>query len=104
MSRVEAGEGQKILDDMGHPVALGQDDAQEIFLRGGGDVTGAVHQRFGIAADVGQGGAQLMGDIGHEFPAHFLRLVLLGDVVDDHQYAALPLPVKGGQAQLQTPS
>ena len=32
VSRIKAGEGQKILYNMGHPVALGQDDAQEIFL------------------------------------------------------------------------
>ena len=86
---------------MGHAVALVQNDPQELLLHGGGDVPGAVGEGLRIAADVGQGGAQLVGDVGHELPLHLLVLPLLGDVVENHQHAPLPLPVEGGQQQVQ---
>ena len=99
--RVEPGQGEQVLHDVGHAVALVEDDSQELLLHGWGQVSGAVHQRFGIAADVGEGGAQLVGHVGHELPAHLLVLPLLGDVVDDHQYAPLPVPVEGSHQQLE---
>ena len=42
-----------------------------------------------------------MGDVGHKLPLHLLIFPLLSDVVQDHQHASLPFPVKGGQQQVQ---
>ena len=87
---------------MGHAVGLVEDDAQELLFHIRGQIAHAVGDGLGIGADVGQGGAQLVGDIGHEFPLQLLAFALLGDVVDDHQHAApLPAPVKGGHEQLE---
>ena len=100
---VQPGQGEQILDDVGHPVRLGQDDPQEALLSVGGHPAGAVGQGLGVAADVGEGGAQLVGDVGHELPAQLLVPAQVGDVVDDHQSARLALLVKGGEQQLQIP-
>ena len=43
VSRVEAGQGQQVLDDVGHPIALAEDDLQEILLHLGRDGARAVH-------------------------------------------------------------
>src|SRR5699024_4487964 len=88
LPRVEAGEGEQVLDDVGHAVGLVEDDPQEVRLHVRRDLPRPVGQGLGIAADIGEGRAQFVGDVGHEFPAHLLRLVLLGDVVDHHHHAA----------------
>ena len=101
LSRVEPGQGEQVLHDMGHAVALVENDPQKLFFCGGRQLSGAVREGLGVAADVGKGGAQLVGDIGHKFPLHILGFPLLGHIVEHHQHAALAVPVKGSQQQLQ---
>ena len=96
---VQAAEGQQVLDDPGHPVRLADDDVQKAVLHGAGDVL-AVPDGLRVAADVGQRGAQLVGDVGHELLAHLLVFPLGGDVVHyRHHPAVLPIG-EGGQVEL----
>ena len=98
--RVKPGQGEQVLDNMGHPVALVEDHLQKVtgHLRG---QVGVLLQGLGIAANVGDGGSELMGDVGHKLLAHGLVLHLLGDIVDHHQHPHLLLPVKGRQEEQQ---
>ena len=95
---VQTAEGQQVLDDAGHPVRLADDDVQKAVFRLPGDAL-HVPEGLGVAADVGEGGAQLVGDIGHELLAHLLVLPLGGDVVHHRHHAAV-LPL-GDRSQVQ---
>ena len=89
---------------MGHPVALVEDDPQKFLFHLRGHLPGVLGEGLGVGADVGQGGAQFVGDVGYELPAHLLGFPLLGNVVEDHQGAApRPSPVEGGHQQLEVP-
>ena len=88
---------------MSHPVRFGDDDVQKTVGGVLGDVSAAIPQGLGVAADIGQRCAQLMGHIGHELLAPLLVAVLLGHVVEHDQHAAAGLVGEGGQIQLQRP-
>ncbi|CAN4011208.1 EamA family transporter, partial [Dysosmobacter welbionis] len=89
--------------NVGHAVRLRDDDVQKAVGGLHRDVPLRVPQGLGIAADVGEGGAQLVGDIGHELLAPLLVAVLLRHVMKHHQHAAAGLVGKRRQKQLQRP-
>ena len=64
---VEPGEQQHVLDELGHPLGLGFDPAHRV-----GDVVGQLVplalRQFGVAADRGERGAQLVAGVGDELP------------------------------------
>ena len=107
IARIQAAEGQQILNNVGHAVRLRDDDVQKAVGGLHRDVSGkivtGVPDGLGIAADVGEGGAQLVGDIGHELLAPLLVAVLLRHVMKHHQHAAAGLVGKRRQKQLQRP-
>ena len=101
---IELTEGQQVLDDTGHAVGLVDDDAEELLLQLRRQVSCGVGHGLGVGFDVGQRGTQLMGHIGHKFPAGLLALALLGDIVDDDDDTGrTALGGKGGHKQLQAP-
>ena len=101
---VQPAERQQVLDDAGHTVGLADDDVQEAVFHLSGDVSLGGAEGLRVAADVGEGGAQLMGDVGHELFAPLLVAVLLRHVVQDDEHASLLLTVgEGGQVELQHP-
>ena len=88
---IQPGERQKILDDVGHPVGLRDDNVQEVVFRLLRNGPSGVPQGLRIAADIGEGGTQFMGDIGHEFLAPLFIAVLLRHVVENDQHTAAGL-------------
>ena len=99
---IQAAEGQQILNNPGHAVRLADNDVQEIVLHILRNII-RIPDRLGVAADVGKGRAELMGDVCHELFAHLLIFSLGGNVVH-HRHGAAALPVgHGGQVQLQNP-
>ena len=57
IARIQAAEGQQILNNVGHAVRLRDDDVQKAVGGLHRDVPLRVPQGLGIAADVGEGGA-----------------------------------------------
>ena len=94
---VEPRQGKQVLDDVSHPVGLVQNHSQEISGHLRGHIPQPLLQRFGIAANVGQRGTQLVGYIGHKVLAHLLSGTLFGDIVNEHQHAPLVPPGEGGK-------
>ena len=93
--RIEPGQGQQIIDDVCHAVALVEDHVQELDGRLGRQIR-RFYQGLGIAADVGDGSLQLVRDVGYELFPQRLVLHLLGDIVDHDQDAHLLFLVEGG--------
>ena len=77
---VKPGQGEQVLQNVGHAVGLVEDDPQEPVLHLRGQVSHPVVQSLGVALDVGQRGAQLVGHVGHKVLALLLRLFQLVDV------------------------
>ena len=101
VSPVQPGEGEEILNDVGHPVRLRDDNVQEVVGGVQGDVPLGVPEGLGIGPDIGQGSPELVGDVGHEFLSPLLVPVLLRHVVKDDEDTS-PLPVgEGSQIDLQ---
>ena len=88
---------------MGHAVRFRNDDVQEIVLHIPGNVISGIPDGFGVAADVGQGGPQLVRHVGHEFLAPFLIPVLFRHVMEQDQNAALGLVGEGREVEGQGP-
>jgi len=54
-----------------------------------------VHQRFDVALDDAERGAQLMGDIGDKVLPDGLQFLLLGNIVKNKKYPEPALPSSG---------
>ena len=54
-----------------------------------GLLEGAVQEGLEVALDGGEGGAELVGDVGHELRAHLLEAAELRDVVEDDDHPGL---------------
>ena len=65
---------------MGHAVGFIKNDPQKALLHLGGQLAHPIGQGFGIAFDVGQRGAQLVGHVGHKILALLFGLFQLGDI------------------------
>ena len=74
---VQPGEQQQVLDEGGHPGGLGLDPAQRVAGVGADGLVAAAGE-FGVAADGGERGAQLVAGVGDELP--YPRLALLPGV------------------------
>lgn len=83
---LDAGEVEDVLDEGVEAAGVPVDDAEH-----GGEVGGEVglllQQALAVAEDGGDGGAQFMGDVGHEFAAGALGEPDGGDVEDDAEAA-----------------
>ena len=88
---------------MGHAVRFRNDDIQEIVFHLPGDVIPGVPDGFGVTADVGQGGPQLVRHVGYELFAPFLVPVLFRYVMEQDQHAALGLVGEGREVEGQGP-
>ena len=86
---------------MGHPVRLCNDNIQKVVRGLLRNVASSVPQSLRVAADIGEGGAQLVGDVGHELFAAFLVAVLFRHVVEHDQNTALLVVGKGGEIHVQ---
>ncbi|MPM75665.1 hypothetical protein SDC9_122659 [bioreactor metagenome] len=86
---------------MGHAVRLIDNNVQKAVGGGLRNVSPAAPQRLRIAADIGEGGTQLMRNVGDKLLASFLAAVMLRLVVQNHQHAAAGLVRKRGEVQFQ---
>ncbi len=75
---VEAGEQQQVLDQAGHPGGLGLDPGHRVLDVVGQVVAGAAGQ-LGVAADRGQGSAQLVAGVGDELAYPHLACLACGE-------------------------
>ena len=96
------GNGEQIFDEQPEPVGVAVNGLQEP----GGDfgvVPRAVEQRFDVALDEGQRGAEFMADVGDELLAGVFELLEAGEIVEDQNGAlAASLVVEdGGGINLQ---
>ena len=81
---------------MGHAVRFGNDDIQKTVGHVLRDIAASIPQGFGVTADIGQRSAKLVGDVGNELLASFFVAVLLRDVMQHDQSAALFVIGEGG--------
>ena len=82
--RFQPGEVEHIIDQAGEAIGFGVGNAQEFSLLFFGKAVGAVVQGFDVALDIGQGGAQLVGDVADETALGCVQLHLAGQVLDGH--------------------
>ena len=95
LSSLERGQGQQVVDCVGHPLYLELHPARETghHLR-----LGVRGQRVRQQAQSSDRGLELVADVGHEVPSHGLDAVVLGDVVhqrDRAQHLTLALDGTG---------
>ena len=100
---VQPAQCQKVLHDMGHAVRFRDDNIKEAVFHVPGKIVTGVPDGLGIAADIGKRGTQFMGHIGDKFLPPLLIAVLLRDVMEQNQNAALSLIGKGRQVKRQRP-
>ncbi|EAU64887.1 hypothetical protein STIAU_5392 [Stigmatella aurantiaca DW4/3-1] len=82
LARFEPGQLQQVLDELGEALGLAVDDLHHLGGHGG-VLQGPGLKCLRIAADGGDGGAQLVGDVGHEVLAHIFQPAQFGDVIED---------------------
>ena len=83
------GDGEQVFDEQPEALGVAVNGLQEP----GGDfgvVPGAVEQRFDVALDERQRGAEFMADVGDEFLAGVFKLLEAGQIVED-QHGAVAL-------------
>ena len=100
---VQPAQCQKVLHDMGHAVRFRDDNIKEAVFHVPGKIVTGIPDGLGIAADIGKRGTQFMGHIGDKFLPPLLIAVLLRDVMEQNQNAALSLIGKGRQVKRQRP-
>lgn len=84
---VQVVQGQQAVGELGEALRLGEDDVQVLVMHLRRD--GAVDHGLQVASDGGQGGAEVVGHIGHEFLLVVLRAGnLAGHVVQAHRQVA----------------
>ena len=74
---LETAHDEELFDQAAEPVALPVGRFQERIPLIGGQVRGQLPQRLDVALDRREGGAQLVGDHGHEIVLHAVELLLL---------------------------
>ena len=85
---------------MGHAVRFADDNVEKVILCLAAQIVARLPNGLGIRADIGEGGAQLVGNVGDELLAALLGFALLGHIVQHDQNAAAFLVGKWRKVKL----
>ena len=85
---------------MGHAVRFADDNVEKVILCLAAEIIARLPNGLGIRADIGEGGSQLVGNVGDELLAALLGFALLGHVMQHDQNAAAFLVGKWRKVKL----
>ena len=93
----DLGESEEVFSKAVHPAGIFENDVHEL-ARVIGEIHLVFEEGFDVSGDGCERGAKLMGDVGDEVAAGFLRALDLGDIVEDGYGTAIG---GGGGADLE---